>query len=129
MKIKIKKKEFKTVEVEKEYELPSAPCYYFITGERNSYCVLPRFTTWENEPKLYEYDIVQIGLSFKCEISAYSIRVHDIPDILKDHKKQGHEIIKNIVECPEYGIRTQNQFMDDFNSAMMKLKQMMDKNK
>jgi len=122
MKIKITQIEFKSVAVEKEFELPTFPCYYFITGEINSYSVVPRFTSWEKEPTLYRYDIIQIGLSFECKIDAYSVRVHELPDILKDHKKQGHSIMRRIVYYPTDGVRTKERFMNDFDQAINELK-------
>jgi len=124
MKIEIKKQKYipkiETVEV----ELPTEICYYFITGERKSYKVIPKFQDWESgNGEVYGYDIVKVGLSFECVIEQFGISVSDIPDILDGEKcKFAYHIVDRMINEPEYMTRTKEQFEDDLQTAIDKIK-------
>jgi len=124
MKIKIEKQKYipkiETVEI----EVPDEIKYYFITGERKSYKVIPKFKDWEEgNGEVYGYDIIKVGLSFECIIERFGINVYDIPNILKgDECKFAYYIIDRMINEPDYMTRTKEQFEEDLQTAIDKIK-------
>lgn len=110
-----------------EVELPTETCYYFITGERKAYKVVPHFKDWEGgDGTVWEYKIVQVGLSFECTVEQWVVRVSAIPNLLeKDENSnaRSRRIVKRMVNNPERGVRTKEQFEKDLQRAIDKFKE------
>ena len=126
MEVIIKKREFRTEVIEVKVNLPENPIYWFKFGVRTSGCVIPIFTTWNEESynkpeEIFEYKCVFVdALSFGCgKIEVFKISVSDLTQIYSGNdsmRKDFCEVILNGVEDRE--IRTEQQFLNDLDSVV-----------
>lgn len=113
MEIEIVKTEYKRVETKVKVNLPVEVCYYFITGERKSYLVKPIFY----DEKLYEYNIIRVGLSWECVVEQFTLRVNELVEKSTENCQE-HSIAKQLLNYPNDDLRTRSQFEADLKNAI-----------
>jgi hypothetical protein len=119
--VKVKRIDYKPIENIVEIELPKETSYYFITGIRKSYKVVPRFKNWEGgDGSIFMYDIIEVGLSFEYIVSAHTLNVCDIPDIYAKPSHKFNKLVICILDNDEEYIRTKEQFDFDFKAVLDK---------
>ena len=123
MKIEVSQTTFERVTKTVEYDLPTVPVYYFITGVRNAYALYPQFSLRDNS--LYKYDVIKVGLSFECTLDKFSIPIHEIPNLLNNHKCKSWNIVQQLISYPKDGIRTKEQFHADLDNAMTQIRNLL----
>lgn len=113
-----------------EVELPEKQIFLFETGIRRSLSIRPLWTTWERERGKDEFihslEIVCVYQSGRTAIEFHTIQVSRIEDIISsptESKTVEGRLIDYILLHPEWhSIRTEGQFIDDFNGAIDRMK-------
>lgn len=132
MKTKIEKFKLERVSLgEIEVDLPEEPIYIFEFGRRVMYGIFPKWTTWQverdNKPEeIWEYDVITISESFSdYSIEKFTVRVSDFDRLYNSNNKistKKERVVKFLIDGIEQrSIRTEEQFLHDYNSAIYHL--------
>lgn len=112
----------KTISKEIEVIIPENPVYYFQTGIRRAYAIIPVWSKWMKEQYNKEEEIVALNIvtvdPTNRQINAIQIWVSELNNIMRDSKHFLHNIIENVLLTPEENKRTEEQFSIDFNNTL-----------
>lgn len=122
MKKKINKGKYERVIDEIEINIPEQPMYFFHTGIRRMYSVIPEWTTWnkknyKKDEEVWRFKIIVVDPSNKI-IEAHQIPVNFFEKIINKSDHPFNKLIENMVFCPDENTRTKEQFMEDYNNTL-----------
>lgn len=134
MKVKISRTEIQKTVIENEIELPENSLYIFEYGYRLSHAILPQITTWnienDNGPEtMYAYIVITVDISMgACSIKKTEISVHHILMLYNSTKDTIESRICQILidGVPDNSIRTEEQFIEDYNKAITAINSILD---
>jgi hypothetical protein len=123
MKYAVQKEEYKKViSKEIEVEIPVNPVYYFLTGIRRAYAIIPVWTSWNKEhyskdEEIYSLDIVTVDPSLKM-IETVNVSLSSLKDTILSEKHNLFRLLENVLLYPDENVRTEEQFMADYNRTI-----------
>jgi hypothetical protein len=126
MKHKIQSYEYKKVLSEEyEIEIPEKPVYYFQTGIRRAYAIVPVWTKWnkehyQKEEEIYSLNVITVDPSvLMVEITNFSIS--GLNEIMRNENHSLHRLMENVLETPHENKRTEEEFYADYNNTLRKI--------
>jgi hypothetical protein len=127
MKIKIKKYEYKRIEVESaDFEIPTETSYFFETGIRRSIKIVPIYTTWQKkrdgkEEEVWKFDVTCIYLSSECKCEKFSVSVSDFHHPYLENEKSNKAVFIRSWLNDFFDERTKEQYDADFNNFLTQI--------
>lgn len=118
MKIQLKQYKYEKIEIEsRDFELPTAPVYFFETGIRRSIRIVPLWTTYNKkhynkEEEIYGFMVTCIYLSFECKIKHFQIPLRSIGELHPTSDKHRNDFITSWISN-HFNERSKEMFEND----------------
>lgn len=125
MKISIVKTEYKQVSTTTDVNVPEQQMYVWHNGIRRAYSIKPQWTTWNMEQnhkpeEIFELLVVMVDPSYN-KIEVNSLSVSSLPEIVKNVKHPFNRLVENILNYPNEGVRTKQDFENDLQQVIQKI--------
>lgn len=123
----VKKRKVVEVTEEVDIQLPMETCYFFDTGERQSIRIVPNFLYNKEslEENLIDFQITTVYFEFSVvKIERGTLSIRDIQEMLLEQQKINNKnsVMNSYIKKHLY-VRTKEQFENDLNAAIIKLKE------